>query len=235
MFHGDDPRLAAVVRRACSTARDLGRGRVGSEDLLLALARGGDRVAEILAGHGASAAAVRSAADTAAPQGAGAAADRALLATLGVDLDRLLPDPAGAPWDRLVGRAPLLPLGSSAARRRSARRNPPLGLDAQAAYEASLRLALARRERQHRPEHLALALVTLDPGVDWLLATLGTDRRVLAEELAAAFPAPARAHIQRAERRLGSRSRHRRLVRRYQHVTGRTAIDGAALAKLING
>ena len=48
--------------------------------------------------------------------------------------------------------------------------SPPLGLDAQAVYEASLRLALARREREHRPEHLALALVTLDPGAAWVLA-----------------------------------------------------------------
>ena len=206
MFHGDDPALTAVVARACATARGRRSSRVGGEDLLLALARGGGRVAEILARHGATAAAVRSAADAAAPRGAGAAADRVLLATLGVDLDRLLPDPAAAPWDRPVGRTPLLPLGASAARRRSARRNPRLGLDAQAAYEASLRLALARRERQHRPEHLALVLVTLDPGVDWLLASLGTDRRALAEDLAAAFPAPARVSLLRAERRLAGRA-----------------------------
>ena len=235
MFHGDDPALTAVVRQARVGARGLGRSRVGSEDLLLALTRGGERIAEILARHGATATAVLSAANTTAPRGAGAAADRALLGTLGVDLDRLVPDPAAAPWDRPVGRAPFFPLGSSAARRRCARMNPPLGLDAQAAYEASLRLALARREREHRPEHLALVLVTLDPGVDWLLTALGTDRRALVEELAAAFPAPARTRVQRVERHLGSRRRHRDLVRRYQNLTGRTALDGAAFVKLING
>lgn len=235
MFHGDDPGLAAVVRRARLSARSLGHSRVGSEDLLLALTRGGARIAEILARHGATTTAVLIAANTAAPRGAGAAADRALLATLGVDLDRLVPDPAAAPWDRPVGRAPLFPLASAGARRRSARMNPPLGLDAQAAYEASLRLALARRERQHRPEHLALVLVTLDPGIDWLLTAVGTDRGALVDGLAAAFPAPARTRLRRAERRLGSRSRHRHLVRRYQNLTGRTAIDGAAFARLING
>lgn len=38
-----------------------------------------------------------------------------------------------------------------------------LGLDFQCAWEASPRLALARREQHQRPEHLALMLVALDP------------------------------------------------------------------------
>ena len=53
---------------------------------------------------------------------------------------------------------------------------PPLGLDAQAIWAASLRLALARRERRHRPDHLALALVTLDPAAAWILRQLVLDR-----------------------------------------------------------
>jgi hypothetical protein len=75
--------------------------------------------------------------------------------------------------ERPAGRRPVFPLGGSAARSRGARLKPPLGSDVRAAYEASLRLALARRERQHRPEHLALALVALDPGIGWVLAAAG--------------------------------------------------------------
>ncbi|MHB1592838.1 MAG: hypothetical protein ACYCO9_00170 [Streptosporangiaceae bacterium] len=65
---------------------------------------------------------------------------------------------------------------------------PPLGTDAQASYQASLRLALARHEHQHRSEHLALTLVSIDPGVDWLLTHIGIDARELLADLAAVFP-----------------------------------------------
>jgi hypothetical protein len=73
-----------------------------------------------------------------------------------------------------------------------ARLTPPLGLDAQAAYAAGLRLALARREREHRPEHLALALIALDSGVAWVLKTANVDRKALLADLAATFPPPRR-------------------------------------------
>jgi hypothetical protein len=111
--------------------------------------------------------------------------------------------------------------------------NPPLGADAQAVYEASLRLALARREHQHRPEHLALTLAALDPGVHRVLTDLGVERRALLADLAAAFPPPRRNPLLRAERRLAHRSRYRHLVARYQRSTGRTAIDNLAVAGLI--
>ncbi|WP_329572019.1 hypothetical protein [Kitasatospora sp. NBC_01266] len=165
--------------------------------------------------------------------GVGAAADRALVGSLGVDLDDLLRHSDARVLDRPVGPAPLLPLGAGAARERCARAAPPIGLDAQAVQEASLRLALARRERHHRPEHLALALVALDPGAAWVLAGIGTDRRALLAELAAAFPPPARNPLLRAERRLGRRLRHGHLVRRYRHLTGRAPVAGEAAARLI--
>lgn len=165
--------------------------------------------------------------------GPGAAVDRDALATLGIDIDRLLHTSGTKSLDRPPPREPLLPFKVTIARRRCARLNPPLGLDAQAVYEASLRLALARREREHRPEHLALTLVTLDPGATWVLTAAAVDTQVLLADLAAAFPPPQRNPLLSAERRLGQR--HHDLVRRYQHTTGRTATAGSAVAALING
>lgn len=229
MFRGDHPELTRAVGRALARARDLGHPRAGSEHLLLALVEH----VPAFARHGATAEAVGNAAHLAAPAGAGAAADRATLAPLGVDLDRLLG--GSAALDRPAGREPLLPLGAARARRRCARTSPPLGLDAQAAYAASLRLALARREREHRVEHLALALVALDPGAAWVLRTAGVDRRVLLADLAEAFPPPRRNPVLRAERWLGRRARHGDLVRRYQRTTGRAATTPAAIPTLITG
>lgn len=231
MFRGDSAELRDVLRRALGSARDLGQPRAGSEHLLLALALDG-RPADILAGHGATAGKVRDAVAAAGAGGAGAAADRELLAVLGPGLDGLV---HAAPLDRRAAPEPLFPLGAGRSRRNCARLNPPLGLDAQAVWAASLRLALARRDRQHRPEHLALALVTLDPGADWILRRTGASRPALAAGLAAAFPPPARHRLLRADRRLGRRARARDLVRRYQRTTGRTVTDGLAMTGLIGG
>ncbi|GAA1289863.1 Clp protease N-terminal domain-containing protein [Saccharothrix xinjiangensis] len=219
MFRGDHPELGRAVGRALSLARELGHPRTGSEHLLLALAD--------LTGHGD---ALRAAVREAPVDGAGAAADRETLAVLGVDLGDLLDV-----VDRLPAREPLLPLGAREARERCARADPPLGLDAQAALAASLRLALARREREHRREHLALALVALDPGVAWLLATARVDRAALLADLATRFPPPRRNPLLRAERRLGHGARHRDLVRRYERTTGREVVSALAVPALILG
>ncbi|KOX23527.1 hypothetical protein ADK67_20425 [Saccharothrix sp. NRRL B-16348] len=246
-----------TIGRALALALDLGHPRTGSEHLLAALAAGplADRTvtggpstgentasapparptaADVLRRHGATPTAIRDAAHLAAPLGAGGAADRAVLAPIGVDLDRLLGRSAPA-LDRPPGREPLLPFGAAKARRRCARLTPPLGLDAQAAYSASLRLALARREREHRPEHLALALTALDPGVAWVLKTAHVDREALLADLAETFPPPRRNPLLTVERALGHRVRHRDLVRRYQRTTGRAVTSADALPALIRG
>ncbi|MFI6510607.1 Clp protease N-terminal domain-containing protein [Streptosporangium sp. NPDC050855] len=258
MFRGDHPELRRRLGLALRLARDLGHPRTGSEHLLLALTEDVDesgveggidvvtgiddgvdgdrgRVAAVLAGYGVTPEAVREAVREVAPAGAGAAADRDTLAVLGIDLDRLLGPSGTGTLDRPPVREPLFPLGAAGARRRCARTRPPLGLDAQAAYEASLRLALARREREHRPEHLAMALVALDPGAARVLATTGTDARALLDALAAAFPPPRRALPLRVERRLGRGVRLRDIARRYRHTTGRAVVAGPALASLIDG
>ncbi|MEY9928623.1 hypothetical protein ABH926_003262 [Catenulispora sp. GP43] len=225
MFRGDDPSLRAVYGRAFSEARSLGHPRVGSEHLLLALAsaRTDGPIASVLARHDATATAIRDAVRAAAPHGAGMAADREALAPLGIELAQTL-----APSEQPVGSPPLFPLGAARARRRMARLDPPLGADAQAAYESSLRLALARREHSHRAEHLALALVCLDPGASWTLATAGADRAALLAGLTEEFPCPGRRFAP------GARTRQRQLLRRYQQRTGRIVVDRAALAGLIN-
>jgi hypothetical protein len=230
MFRGDHPDLGRALGRALATARDLGHPRTGSEHLLLALTATG-AVSATLAHHGATEAAILAAVRQAAPLGAGAAADRDTLAPLGFDgfLSRLSP----TTLDRPTRREPLLPFGGAKARRRCARLSPPLGLDAQAAYEASLRLALARRDRDHRPEHLALCLVALDPGAAWVLNAAGVDTAALLAGLAGTFPPPRRNLLLRAERRIGRRSRRHDLVRRYQRTTGRTVTSGGAVAALI--
>ncbi|GGM77079.1 Clp protease N-terminal domain-containing protein [Dactylosporangium sucinum] len=231
MFRGTHPDLGRAVGRALAAARELGHPRAGSEHLLLALTTG--TVGSVLGRHGVTAAAVRAAVGRAAPLGAGAAADRDALAPFGIDLDRLGLTPAVL--DRAPAREPLLPFGAAEARRWCASMRPPLGLDAQAAFEASLRLALARRERDHRPEHLALVLVALDPGAAWVLADIDADPGTLLADLAEAFPPPRRNALLRADRRIGRRSRGGDLIRRYQRTTGRVVREAGAVPALIGG
>jgi len=233
MFQGDEPAVRMVLRRAVGSARRLGHPRVGVEHLLVGLAGGDDVVATVLARHGATCSVLEDTARAAAPLGAGAAADAESLALIGVDLDRLLQSGEPRSLDRLVGRQPLFPLGSGATRRRCASWDPPLGLDAQGVYEASLRLSLARDERCHRPEHLAMVLASLDPGAGWVLTQLGTDRRGLLQDLARTFPPPQRSSMLRVARSLLRSTRQRDLLRRYQRTTGRPPIGPADLASFV--
>ncbi|GHJ47050.1 peptidase [Catellatospora sp. TT07R-123] len=233
MFRGDHPDLRRTVNGAMAAASRLGHPRTGSEHLLLALTTLGSTVSAVLARHGATEAAIAGAVHQAAPLGAGAAADRDALAPLGIDLTQILSRLSPTALDRAPAREPLLPLGAAKARRRCARMNPRLGLDAQAAYEASLRLALARRERGHRAEHLALCLVALDPGASWVLRTIGVDTSALLMDLANTFPPPKRNVLLRIERRIGLRPRRDNLIARYQRTTGRAVTSGASSAPLI--
>jgi hypothetical protein len=235
MFSGDHPDLDQTRQRAVVLARHLGHPRVGSEHLLLALTGDPSPVADVLAACGATRSAIQTGVSDAAPAGAGAAADRDVLAPLWVDLARLWDVLGCTALDLTPTAEPVWPLGSRTARRRCRQIRPPIGLDAQAAYGASLRLALARRARAHRCEHLALALVTLDPGVAWVLATAGVDSRLLLTRLALTFPPPKRHALSSWERRLGQRIRQRGIVHRYQDLTGRTVASGHDLATLIAG
>ena len=109
----------------------------------------------------------------------------------------------------------------------------PFSLEAKAAYEASLRLALARRERAHGPEHLTLTLISLDPDVDRALSAIGADHLVVWDALADAYPPPRRNSLLRLERGYWRRSRSRDLVHRYKRATGRMAVRPTMLTALI--
>jgi hypothetical protein len=235
MFQGDHPDLRNAVSGALAAARRLGHQRAGSEHLLLGLSALGNTVSAVLARHGATEATVEEAVHQAGPWGAGAAADRDTLAPLGIDVSQILSRLGPAALDRAPAPEPSLPFRAAKARRRCARMSPPLGLDAQAAYEASLRLALARREHEHRAEHLGLCLIALDPGASWVLSTIGVDTSALLTDLANTFPPPKRNMLLRTERRIGVRPRCTDLIRRYQRTTGRTVTAGGTVAPLIVG
>lgn len=233
MFRGDHPELRHAINAALAAARNLRQPRAGSEHLLLALTTMGSTLSTVLARHGATEATIAAAVHQAAPLGAGVEDDRGALAPLGIDVAQILSRLNPTALDRAPTREPLLPLGAAKARRRCARMSPPLGLDAQAAYEASLRLALARREREHRAEHLALCLVALDPGASWVMGTIGVSASALLADLANTFPPPNRNVLLRAERRIGLRLRRNDLIARYQRTTGRAVTTGEAIASLI--
>jgi len=227
MFHGDDPAVGRVLRRAGEVAARLGHPRVGSGHLLVSLAYPSSATAEVLERNGITAHALVAVVREAGPEGIGVRADQETLARLGVTVAS--PTIAAAA-ERPVGREPLFPLGARQARDRAlATMATPLGADVWGAYEASLRLTLARRERVHSPGHLLLTLTCLDPGVAWLLDELGVDRRVLLNDLASTLPAP------HGRPRLRRRRHRREIVRRYQHRTGRPVVDGPALTSLIDG
>ncbi|HEY3843107.1 MAG TPA: Clp protease N-terminal domain-containing protein [Acidimicrobiales bacterium] len=232
MFRGDDVALTQVMQRAIGTARDLGHPRVGSEHLLLALVDPRGPLVDVFSTHGVTEQTVRNIVIAAAPAGAGAAADSEALNPLGISVEGLLDSFGVAVLDRAPVKEPWFPIGARRARKRCASGVPPIGLDAQAAYEASLRLAIARRERKHQPQHLALALVALDPGVSWMLTGMRTDRGQLLSDLVDAF-APPRSRLAQFG---GAQRRSRdRIVRRYQRTSGRIAVSAGDVLALLGG
>ena len=231
MFDGDDEAVRAVIRVAIDRARSDGHPRVGSEHLLLALTEWPGPVRAVLARHGVTSPGVLASVRSAAPTGSGFAADRRLLAELGLVGDGLAVLASGA--DRPGPERPF-PLARRSARRRCALLEPRLGLDAQAGYEASLRLALGRKDRQHRPEHLLFALLDLDPGIAWVLDGMRVDVVPLFDELRAAFPLPRRGALARLDRRVTGARRASAIARRYQRTTGRTS-PATRLSELIAG
>lgn len=234
MFRGDDVSLRRTMHRAASAARRLGQSRVGSEHLLLALVCDSGPMSTVWAAHTVTAGAVLEAVVAAAPLGAGASADRDMLSLLGISVDQLFTAFGAAMLDRPPMKEPVFPLGGRQARERCARSLPPLGLDAQAAYEASLRLAISRGERQHQPEHLALTLVALDPGVAWVLASIGTDAPRVLSDLLDAFPPLRRNRLARPGGSVARRSNDR-IVGRYQHTSGRAPISATGALRLLGG
>ena len=216
MFRGDTAALKRTMCAAAKAAKRLGHGEPRSEHLLLALCENSTAVAQTLREHGVTATAVAGLITRPGVAPAAIEADRALLASVGVDLDELL---AGAGTGALAprsGKPPLLPLGG--------RRNRWGAPDFRAAYEASLRLALARMERDHRPEHLLMALLEFDRGCAWLLERCGADHAELRSAVHKGFPPPRRNAVIRAARSGTWKRRYRAIERRYENTAGSPAL-----------
>jgi ATP-dependent Clp protease ATP-binding subunit ClpA len=134
-----------VVLHAQEEAAELGDSRIGTEHLLLGVARGDSTV---LATLGIDVAALRAAIADVPRDGLDAAA----LATIGIDLDAV----------RRSAEESFGP-GALAGRRRSRRRGGiscqrPFSACAKRALERSLREALGLRDRHIGPDHILLAL-----------------------------------------------------------------------------
>jgi hypothetical protein len=216
MFRGDTAELKTTMCAAAQAAKRLGHKEPRSEHLLLALCEGRTEAARVLRDSGVTAAKVENAIG-AVP--AAIEADRALLAAVGVDLDELLAEAGPGALAPRSGKPPLLPLGG--------RRRQWGSADFRAAYEASLRLALARMEREHRPEHLLLALLEFDRGCAWLLDRCGAGRPALRTRAKEKFPPPHRNAFIRAARSTTWKRRYKAIVRRYENTAGAPALHAA--------
>jgi hypothetical protein len=198
-----------AAKLALEEARRLAHQRMGSEHLLLALVGAAAPTAALFRARGATPERVEQAlVGLAEPEGF--EADRDALASIGIDLDEVRSRVeaafgAGA-LDRRATRRPLLFFG----RRRAAwiceQARPPIGRDAQAVWESSLRKALGRGERHVGLEHLGLALLAHPgDGVARAMDHLGIDRDELAGAITDRYPP------RRQPRRVrGGRSRGRR-------------------------
>ena len=150
-----------TVERAQAEARALGAERIGAEHLLLGVATGSDRAAQVLADHGATARALR-----ARIRGV---SDAAALASIGIDLEE-------------VRRRAEAAFGPGALKPRTRGGHIPFTAAAKKALELSLREALAAGERHIGAEHVLLGLLR-DEKVS---ALLGGAAVVLRDELSPA-------------------------------------------------
>lgn len=216
MFRGDTAQLVLMMCDAAVAAQRLGHPEPRGEHLLLALCESRTEAGGFLREHRVGAAMVERVITQPGVAPAAIEADRALLESVGVDLDGLLASAGAMALAPRSGKRPLLPLGGKREWRGSA--------DFRAAYEASLRLALARMEREHRPEHLLVALLELDRGCAWLLSQVGVDRLRLERAAQLRFPPPYRNVLIRAARSGTWNRRYRAIVRRYENTSGAPAL-----------
>lgn len=224
MFHGDTDELTRTLWAAVVHGRRMQYRRIGSEHLLLALCETPGAVGQALRVVGATPAAVWSVIGRPGIGPAAVEADRAALQAVGID-DGVLREDAMKQFGLQVfdprprGRH-LFPLGARRAEQRCAATQPPIGHDAQALYEASLRYALARRDRRHDVHHLLLAMLEVDRGVAWVLGELDADRALLMSAIEKTFPLRRGRLLMRIERRLAWRTRTRHIAQRYRLRTG---------------
>jgi ATP-dependent Clp protease ATP-binding subunit ClpA len=177
-----------LVQRALADARRLAHRRMGSEHLLLALVAAEGPTAILFHARGATPERVEEEVTRLAAEPGGIEADRDVLAAIGIDLDEVRARVEAAfgvgALDRGSTRRPLLFVGRRRAAWLCEQVRPPVGRDAQAVLESSLRVSLARGERHVGLEHVGLALLARSgDGVAMVLDRLG----VRSDELAGAI------------------------------------------------
>ena len=167
MFERFSKSAREVVERAQLEARTLGRERIDADVMLLGVAGGDGRAAQVLAEHGATQRALRQ-------RAASGGLDSAALAAIGIDLDEI----------RRRAEASFGP-GALERGRRARHGYVPFTPGAKKALELSLREAIAAGENQIADEHVLLGLLR-EGGADALLRSVGAEPAVLRDALSPA-------------------------------------------------
>ena len=167
MFERFTKSARETVERAQAEARAAGSDCIGTAEILLGVAGGGGRGAQVLADHGATARALRS-------RLASGGLDSAALASIGIDLDEI----------RRRAEASFGP-GALERGRRARGGHVPFTPQAKKALELSLREAIANGDKEIADEHVLLGVLR-EGGANDLLRSVGVDPALLREELSPA-------------------------------------------------
>jgi ATP-dependent Clp protease ATP-binding subunit ClpA len=167
MFERFSKSAREVVERAQLEGRTLGRERIDADVMLLGVAGGDSRAAQVLAEHGATLRALRQ-------RAASGGLDSAALAAIGIDLDEI----------RRRAEASFGP-GALERGRRARHGYVPFTPGAKKALELSLREAIAAGEKEIADEHVLLGLLR-EGGADALLRSVGAEPAVLRDALSPA-------------------------------------------------
>jgi ATP-dependent Clp protease ATP-binding subunit ClpA len=167
MFERFSKSAREVVERAQLEARTLGRERIDADVMLLGIAGGDGRAAQVLADHGATRRALRERAES-------GGLDSAALAAIGIDLDEI----------RRRAEASFGP-GALERGRRARHGYVPFTSGAKKALELSLREAIAAGDKEIADEHVLLGLLR-EGGADALLRSVGAEPAVLRDALSPA-------------------------------------------------
>jgi ATP-dependent Clp protease ATP-binding subunit ClpA len=167
MFERFSKSAREVVVRAQADAKSLGRERIDADVLLLGVAGGESRAANVLAEHGATHRALRE-------RAASGGLDGKALAAIGIDLDEI----------RRRAEESFGP-GALERGRRQRGGHVPFTPGAKKALELSLREAIAAGDREIGAEHVLLGVLR-EGGAEILLRSVGAEPAVLRDALSPA-------------------------------------------------
>jgi Clp amino terminal domain, pathogenicity island component len=167
MFERFSKSAREVVERAQLEGRTLGRERIDADVMLLGVAGGDSRAAQVLAEHGATVRALRQ-------RAASGGLDSAALAAIGIDLDEI----------RRRAEASFGP-GALERGRRARGGFVPFTPEAKKTLELALREAIAAGDREIGAEHVLLGLLR-EGGASALLQGAGADPGAVRQALSPA-------------------------------------------------